>query len=293
MVWKSEPPFPAVALTRTSYPVSEEACDTHAHVFGPAPGFPSAADARYSHPPEADAARYAEVRLRLGLRRGVLVQPSYYRFDNQCLLHALDGAPSDLRGVAMIDPFAPAPDLAGWHRRGVRGLRVDLFREQALGRGLDDMRKSIDRLASLAAPLGWSLDLYAPGTLVGALVEHLAALPVAASIAHMGYMHPGTEEAAMFGATVARAAASSNLWIKLTGTYRLAPAREQRGVDEMAKALVAVMPQRLLWGSDWPHVLADPVDTGALLQRLYDWCPDERVRNGILAENPARLYWRE
>ena len=291
MVWKSRPPFAAATLTLPSYVVPESACDTHAHVFGPSARYPSVTGARYSHPPQAQCADYLRVRQHLGLRRAVLVQPSYYRCDNRCLLEALATDTANLRGVAMIDPLAPATELVHWHRRGVRGLRADLFREQALGRGVDDMREFLTTLAELAAPHGWSLDLYAPGKLVAALLGHLAMLPLPVSIAHMGYFHPGTEEASLFGSFVERAAASANLWIKLTGSYRLAAASEQQGVDEMARALVAALPERLLWGSDWPHVLADPVDTGGLLARLSAWCGDARLRERILAENPARLYW--
>jgi 2-pyrone-4,6-dicarboxylate lactonase len=191
----------------------------------------------------------------------------------------------------MIDHEGALPDLADWHRRGVRGLRVDLFREQALGRSLVQMRAVLTKLADLTATRSWSLDLYAPGTLVAALLSHLTVLPSPVSIAHMGYFHPGTEEASLFKAFVECAASSSNLWVKLTGSYRLAPTAEQHGVGEMARALAATLPERLLWGSDWPHVLVDPVDTGLLLARLALWCGDARVRNRILAENPARLYW--
>lgn len=292
MTWRSEPPFAAAALTRPSFFVPALACDAHAHVFGVPHRYPPAAGARYTHPPEAGASEYSEVLARLGMRRGVLVQPSYYRYDNSCMLDALAGDDADLRAVAMIDPAAPLPDLDDWHRRGVRGLRMDLFRAQALGRGVEAMFGELEALAGIARKRGWSLDLYAPGTAVDALAPKLAELPVPVSVAHMGYFHPNAEESAMFRAFLATAKAASNLWIKLTGTYRLAPPGGQAAVDRMARALVDACPQRLLWGSDWPHVLAHPLDTGILLQRLATWCPDERLRSCILVENPAQLYWQ-
>jgi predicted TIM-barrel fold metal-dependent hydrolase len=292
VTWKSEAPFPPSALTRPSFNVPALACDTHAHVFGSPDRYPPAPAARYTHPPQTDTADYRAVRARLGMQRGVLVQPSYYAFDNSCMLDALAAEPANLRGVAMIDASAALPDLDDWHRRGVRGLRADLFRAQALGRGLDDMWEELKVLAAIARERGWSLDLYAPGTAVGPLATKLAAFPVAVSVAHMGYFHPSAEESAMFPAFLATAKAASNLWIKLTGTYRLAPPDQQSLVDSMARTLVDACPDRLLWGSDWPHVLAHPVDTGILLQRLASWCPDERARARILVENPAHLYWR-
>lgn len=234
-----------------------------------------------------------QVRRHLGLRRAVLVQPSYYRFDNGCLLDALASDPANLRGVAMIDPQGAVPNLDEWQRLGVRGLRIDLFRDQALGRGPVEMRGALSKLADLAMAREWSLDLYAPGALVATLVDHLAALPSRVSIAHMGYFHPCSEEAALFGRFVQQAAASPNLWVKLTGSYRLAPPAEQHRVDEMARTLVGALPERLLWGSDWPHVLADPVDTGSLLARMAVWCSDAGVRSRILADNATRLYWNE
>lgn len=291
MTWQSQPPFPAASLTQPSFAVPDLACDTHAHVFGPPERYPAVAEARYTHPPKTETADYRDALRRMGLRRGVLVQPSYYRFDNRCMLDALDSDPVNLRGVAMIDPAGPLPDLDDWHRRGVRGLRMDLFREQALGRSTAEMHRALEGLAQTAAGRGWSLDLYSPGTVIAALAEELAALPVQVSIAHMGYLHPGTEEERLFQRFAARMAVSSNLWVKLTGSYRLAAPDAQQGVDLMAKMLVVVRPDRLLWGSDWPHVLADPLDTGVLLERLASWCPDAHTRRRILVEHPAQLYW--
>ncbi len=291
MVWQSQPPFPAEALTAPAFEMPARACDAHAHVFGPATRYPCVADARYSHPARTDTEDYVRLRQRLRTPRAVLVQPSYYRFDNRCLLDALASDSSNVRGVAMIDHEGVVPDLADWHRRGVRGLRVDLFREQALGRSLAQMGAALAKLAELAAAQGWSLDLYAPGSLVAELMDHLAALPSPVTIAHMGYFHPDTDEASLFDTFVERAARASNLWIKLTGSYRLASPAAQHRVDDMARTLVAALPERLLWGSDWPHVLADPTDTGLLLARMDLWCSDLRARNRILSEHPSRLYW--
>ena len=291
MVWQSQPPFPAEALTVPAFEMPAAACDAHAHVFGPAARYPCVPDARYSHPARTDTKEYARVRQRLGTPRAVLVQPSYYRSDNRYLLDALATDTSNFRGVAMLDHEGAVPDLADWHRRGVRGLRADLFREQSLGRSLAQMSAALAKLADLAAAQRWSLDLYAPGTLVAPLMDHLAALPSPVTIAHMGYFHPGTDEAGLFEAFVERAAKASNLWVKMTGSYRLASAAAQPRVDQMARTLAAALPERLLWGSDWPHVLADPTDTGLLLGRMGLWCSDARMRNRILAENPSRLYW--
>jgi 2-pyrone-4,6-dicarboxylate lactonase len=291
MTWNSRPPFAAGSLTRPSFTVPDLACDTHAHVFGPPERYPAVAEARYTHPPKTEAADYRDALRRLRLRRGVLVQPSYYRFDNRCMLDALDSDPVNLRGVAMIDPAAPLPDLDDWHRRGVRGLRMDFFLAQAQGRSAAEMLAGVQKTSDIAASRGWSIDLYSPGTMVAALGEQLAALPVQVSIAHMGYFHPGTDEERLFQQFAARLAVSSNLWVKLTGSYRLAGPEGQQGVDMMAKMLAVVRPDRLLWGSDWPHVLADPVDTGVLLERLAGWCPDEATRRRILVDHPAHLYW--
>ena len=291
MPWQSQPPFPAASLTPPSFAVPDLACDTHAHVFGPPQRYPAVTEARYTHPPKSETGDYAGVLRRLGVRRAVLVQPSYYRFDNRCMLDALDADPVNLRGVAMIDPAGALPDLDDWHRRGVRGLRMDLFLAQAQGRSADEMFTALEEMAGIAAARGWSVDLYCPGRAAHALAGRLGRLPVPISIAHMGYLHPGTDEEALFPEFVAALSRAPNVRVKLTGSYRLAPAAAQSGVDRMAKALVAALPDRVLWGSDWPHVLADPVDTGALLARLAGWCPDEQVRRRLLADLPAELYW--
>ena len=271
------------------------ACDAHFHVFGPAEHYPCGTDLRY-RPPAAPLDAYMALARRLGFERFVFVQPSAYGFDNRCMLDAMRQIGSArCRGVVDLDETATDPaTLREWHRLGVRGIRVNVSPVRKPEPGLAAaMRPRIRRLGALAAGLGWHLDFLAPGWLVRELLDDMRALPVEFSVAHLGLFpaadgvdQPGFQE---FLAMLR--AAPRRCWVKLTGVYRMANGPDFAAAAPLARALIAAAPDRIIWGSDYPHLsFHDTVGSVQLFNLLAGWAPDGATRRCILVDNPAALF---
>jgi 2-pyrone-4,6-dicarboxylate lactonase len=266
------------------------ACDTHMHAFGPPDLYPSVAAPRYDHP-RGGLQQYASVAAALGIERMVIVQPSFYGTDNSFLLKALKTLGAPARGVVTLpDTEVASARLEDLHASGVRGLRLDFFKMQDLGAGKSEYLQALRRAAGIAHSIGWHVELYSPGGVLRNLAEHLPDIGVAVSVDHMGYMKDGygltDTDFKQFVETVK----SGQIWVKLTGPYRLSSDTDWQHADEMARALIEAAPQRMLWGTDWPHIPDCSLDTGALLARLERWCPEDALRARILVDNPAHLY---
>ncbi len=225
---------------------------------------------------------------RLGVERFVLVQPSFYGTDNSCLLDTLKACGDVARGVAMLDANVRDSDLLQLHEAGVRAIRLDLFKRASEDR--QAVRDYIDRMAQKAKQLGWHLQFYAPGDLVLELYDHFARLPVDYVIDHMGYLHeqPGSEGCQL--ERLLELFAVGHCHLKLSGSYRIAQHGSEEWIDRMARAIVERAPERVLWGSDWPHISFPEVDTGEVIDRLAQWAPSAHLRQAILVDNPARLF---
>lgn len=277
----------AASLTLPAFPMPPGACDSHVHVFGPAAEYPCVPAPHYTLP-EGDDALLLRMGAALGLQRFAIVQPSFYGTDNRAMLDALDRLGGCARGVAMIDDEAGDDALDALHRRGVRALRLDLFLRA--GWPVADIAAFIHRHAQRVRRLGWHLQFYTPGTVVRALIPMLGEIEVDFVIDHMGYMLESDGlTRADFDRLVA-AAAGGRGWMKLSGPYRVAKDGRFERLKPLAQAIVAALPGRTVWGSDWPHIPQGHYDTGTLLNLLADWVPDAAVRDGILRDNPARLY---
>jgi 2-pyrone-4,6-dicarboxylate lactonase len=283
------------------------ACDTHLHVFGPPRRYPLRPGVTTA-PWQATLDAYREIAAQLGLGRQVLVQPSLYGPDNSCLLDALETAgPGRARGVVQVDDAGPGPadrELARWHALGVRGLRVNCFPLGQARHGVrspmvpepgwaDAVLPGLARQAALARELGWHLDLLAPGWLVAELLPALRGLPVSFVLAHLG-MFPAEDGPGQPGFRALLGLmtdGSGRCWVKLSGPYRISRREGFTDVVPMAQALLAAAPDRVLWGSDYPHLSwtdeISPADMMALLGRLV---PDPVGRARVLVRNPALLY---
>lgn len=278
-----DPRAPSVA-------VPANACDCHAHVCGPADRYPYWSQRIYT-PPDASPADYRHMLDALGIERAVLVQPSVYADDNRALLDALDQDPARLRGVAVVPFDMGSAGLEALHARGVRGLRcniVDL--KEAKGQlPLDSLRA----LATRIAPMGWHLEFLMHVNEFPDLDRQLGNFPVPLVFGHLGYV-PTTEGAATAGfEAMLRLMRDGRAWVKMTAPYRLTGSEmPYPDTDESAQRLVDAAPGRLVWGSDWPHVIvktAMPND-GELFDVFARWVPDAEVRRRILVDNPAQLY---
>lgn len=266
------------------------ACDCHAHVIGPAQRYPFSAERVYT-PPDCLPQDYARMRAALGIARAVLVQPSVYGTDNRLLLDALAQDPVHLRGVAVVGAEVADEDLEHLHATGVRGLRVNLVDRRDAGGALP--LRMLEQLARRIAPLGWHLELLMHVDQHAEELPRLAGLGVPVVLGHFGYQaigagpeHPGFQ-------ALLRLLSGGALWVKLTGPYRLT--REPlpyADCDALAAALRHAAPGRLLWGTDWPHVMlkgAMPNDAD-LVDLLERWLPNEALREQVLVRNPQALY---
>ena len=271
------------------------ACDAHFHVFGPADRYPYASPEplRYA-PPAAPLADYLDLAAHLGVERFVFVQPSAYGRDNACMLDAMrEVGLARCRGIVDVDEDAPDSLLAEMDALGVRGVRINYSPVKPYAPGLSEkMLPRIRRLEARCRELGWHLDFLGPGWLTEELLPVLASLTVPFSLAHMG-MFLAKEGPAQpgFRALVELLRRDGvQGYAKLTGTYRMATAPDFADAAPMARALIEAVPDRVIWGSDYPHLsFAHSVGSVQLFNLLVDWA-DEAERERILVRNPQALF---
>lgn len=277
------------------------ACDCHVHVFGTAAEFPFAAKRGYT-PPPASADELLRLQRSLFLSRVVIVQPSVYGSDNACALDGLRRLGDRARGVAVIDAATAQEALDLMHRAGVRGIRVNL--ETAGETDPNAARRNLLAAVERVAPLGWHVQIYTRLSVIRELADDIARLPTPIVIDHFGGAPAtgGTEQGG-FSDLLALVKAGY-AYVKVSAAYRSsekAPAYED--VGPLARALIEANPDRIVWGTDWPHphaaapgkALREPapfydIDDGLALNQLEDWAPDAAIRRKILVDNPARLY---
>jgi len=276
---------------RTVFPVG--ACDTHAHVCGPAATFPYAEERIYT-PPDATSDDYLALLKTLGVERAVLIQPSVYGTDNRALLDVLSRVRSGLRGIAVVDADIDTGTVKALDDAGIRGIRLNVVDHNGPRNVIPEER--VRKLANTIAPFGWHIEFLintdeAPG--FAAAIDGLA---VDVVVGHLGYPKSGAAAWLQSPALedFLRLFERGRCWVKLTGPYRIssAPGLPYPDVAPLAQRLAAVNPDRLLWGSDWPHVMMKkpmPND-GDLSDLIADWLPDAALRRQVLVDNPVELY---
>jgi predicted TIM-barrel fold metal-dependent hydrolase len=268
-------------------------CDTHCHVFGPAEGFPYAADRSYT-PPDAPLAKYLHLLDTLGFARGALVQGSAHGHDNSAMLDALERHPDRLRGVAVADANVAPAELRRWHAIGVRGLRFNhFFRDGQLHYRGGVPLEAARTLAPIMQELGWHLQLWIDVKDLPDAIPILTAIGVPVVIDHMGRTDAAAGTAAPGFQSLLRLLGDGGCWVKLSGAHRVSRAApDYPDARALHEALVAANPEQLVWGSDWPHprMESEMPNAGHLLDLFNEWTPDDAIRRRILAANPARLY---
>ena len=268
-------------------------CDCHFHVFGPAARYPYGGDLRYA-PPHAPLEDYLALARRLGFERFVFVQPSAYGRDNACMLDAMREVGAKCRGIVDIDENAPDAEFARLHAAGVRGVRINVSPVKPHAPGFAaTMLPRIERLHARCAELGWQLDFLTPGWLTTELMGTLRKLTINFTLAHMG-MYLARDGAAQPGfqqlLDLLRHG-DGRCWVKLTGVYRMSVAPGFADAAPHARALIETAPDRIIWGSDYPHLsFADKVGSVELFNLFGTWAPDAATRRRILVENPQRLF---
>jgi 2-pyrone-4,6-dicarboxylate lactonase len=227
----------------------------------------------------------------LGVERAVLVQPSVYGTDNRVMLAAIRELGKNARGVAVVENDIGQAEIERLHEAGVRGVRVNVV-DVAEGKGVFDIAP-LQRLAERIEPFGWHVEFLMHADEFPDMVSRFAAFPVDIVLGHLGYMRTdkGVENPG-FQAMLSLMR-EEKCWVKLTGPYRISNEPLPHGdTISYALALLNAAPQRVIWGTDWPHVMvkgAMPND-GDLADLLLDWVPDETLREQVLVRNPAKLY---
>ena len=268
------------------------ACDSHAHVCGPASRYPLFARRIYT-PADSPVGEYQHMLRTLGVERAVLVQPSFYSSDNSAMLDAMKAAGPNFRGIAVVQDDIANAELEKLHAVGVRGVRVNIVDvKEAKGvLPIDRLR----RLAQRISPFGWNLELLMHVDEFPDLDRTFADFPVDMVFGHLGYVRADKGTATPGFQALLRLMKDGKAWAKLTGPYRISLQSLPHGdTNPFALALVDAAPQRVLWGTDWPHVMAKwtipmPND-GDLADLLTNWVPDAAVRKQVLVDNPAALY---
>jgi 2-pyrone-4,6-dicarboxylate lactonase len=283
----SLPLRPLEKISRPTFLLPAGAWDVHVHIFGPAERYPHVAKPHYTLP-DGTLAQYRSLMSHLGIERFVIVQPSFYGYDNSCLLDSLVEVGDVARGVVMIEPDIADADLVSLHRRGVRAVRLDLFKRAR--EPVAAVKSYIKQMAVRVGPLGWHLQFYAPGYVVRDLIHFFRTLQIDFVIDHMGYMLEEDGLSSEDFSALLDLLCVGHCYLKLSGAYRIARLRGYEYVEPVAKAIVERAPERALWGSDWPHISYSERDTGELLSLLERWAPSESARQKILVENPNRLF---
>jgi len=267
-----------------NFEVPAGACDCHHHIYDRRyPAHPSAT----LLPADASLADYRLLQRRLGLQRHVIVQPSTYGTDNRLLLDTLRAAGPQARGVAVLGTEASEAELQTQHEAGVRGVRFNL--SFLVGVSADMMVPLSKRLAER----GWHLQVNGTAALLQAHEAALSQLACPLVIDHMGQLpqpaglqHPAWR-------LYQRWLDGGHTWFKLSGAYITAQRADLSDVGTVAQALLRQAPERLVWGSDWPHPTkkadAKP-DDAAYFNLIAQWAPDATLRHRILVDNPAVLY---
>lgn len=280
----------------------DHATDCHMHVLGPFDRYPLAAERAYNVP-AAPLEAHERMKRQVGLERTVLVQASGHGFDNRAMLAALAQLGPRGRAVTVLEPMTPASELEALHRAGARGVRLNLV--TLASRHSSDHAQLIADYERMLAPLGWHLQLFADAATLLALEPVVARCSVNVVIDHMGLPDAaaGVEQPGF--RAVLRLLNVKHVWVKVAGADRITRGSGRlRDAIPFIRALAAAAPERLVWGSDWPHigfhsgrqVQGDAVlphrelDVGGLLDVLIEAVPDPATQRAILAGNPARLY---
>jgi len=275
-----------------AFMVPQGACDCHAHICGPQSHYGYVPERIYT-PPDALLPAYDGLLTALAVARAVLVQPSFHGTDNRAMLSAMRASRRPMRGVAVLDDDVEERELIALHETGVRGARLNIV-DVKTGKGELPLQK-IKALAERIAPFGWHIEFLMHVDEFPDLDRMLGGLPVEFVFGHLGYVRADKGVTTPGFQALLRLMRDRRAWVKLTGPYRISCGPlPHADTNPFAAALVETAPDRLVWGSDWPHVkvtwdIAMPND-GDLLDLLATWVPDAGLRHKVLVENPARLY---
>jgi predicted TIM-barrel fold metal-dependent hydrolase len=287
-----------VAHTAPAFEVPKGACDCHVHIFGPDERFPLSSKRLYS-PGPASIDDLLAMHRALHIERVVVVHPSSYGADNAVTVDAVRTLGTRARGVAVIDDTTTDAMLADMRDAGIRGVRVNL---ESYGESDPAVAgKHLQQAAERVAPLGWHVQTYTNLAILAALHDIILKLPVTLVVDHFGRpkASQGIEQPGF--AEFLALLRSGKVYVKISAPYRISQQPNYPDAAPIARAMIEANPERIVWGTDWPHpgaakrnpAVIEPFrseDDGAALNRLAGWTKDRTELIKILVDNPARLY---
>jgi predicted TIM-barrel fold metal-dependent hydrolase len=288
--------------TAVNFDIPAGACDCHTHIHPDPEKFPFFAGRVYT-PELASPEEMTALHKALRIERVVIVTPSIYGPDNSATLFGIKARGATARGVAVIDDKTSEADLDAMAQAGIRGIRLNL----ATG-GVNDPTVGRPRFSAAVERVkarGWHVQLFTSLAMISAIKDLVAASPVPVVFDHFGGAQAALGTGQPGFADLVELVKSGKAHVKISGAYRsskLGP--DYADAAPLAQALIAANPDRIVWGTDWPHPdsVTPPgkqvtdvtplfqIDDGRLLNQLPVWAPDAAVRNKILVDNPARLY---
>jgi predicted TIM-barrel fold metal-dependent hydrolase len=291
------------ARTAVNFELPPDACDCHVHIFDPA-RFPYIAKRVYT-PPQASIEDLFDLQTALRMDRVVIVQPSVYGSDNSCTLNAIRTLGARARGVAVVDKDTSQTEIDEMAAVGVRGIRLNLNTTPSGEIDADGSKRTLDIAADKIHGRGWHIQFYTRPRVIAALKGHIEQLPFPVVFDHFGGAKAADGPSQQGFAELLDLVKSGRAYVKISGAYRAsAKAPDFADALPLAQTLVAANPDRILWGSDWPHPnsasvqgrsLSEiappfPIDDGLLLNQVSKWVADSSIRQKLLVDNAARLY---
>lgn len=284
--------------SRPHFRLPPDAVDAHCHVFGPGAVFPYAPQRKYT-PCDAPKEALFALRDHLGFAKNVIVQATCHGTDNRALVDALQASAGRARGVATVAQDVTDAELQALHAAGVRGTRFNFVKRLA------DFtpRDVLADIAARIAPLGWHVVVYFEAKDLPELYDFFTALPTTVVVDHMG--RPDVTQPVdgpEFQRFVALMREHPNIWSKVSCPERLSQSgpyaldgeqHAYRDVAPFARHLVETFPERVLWGTDWPHpnLKSHMPDDGLLVDFIPQIAPTAELQRKLLVDNPNRLYW--
>ena len=237
--------------------------------------------------PNACVPDYRLFQQRVGTSRVIVVTPAAYYTDNEVTLDALAQLGPQARGVAVVHPTVTDVELKRMNDAGVRGIRFTQFDPKTATTTMD----MIEPLAKRVQALGWHVQIHLRADQVVEAADMLMRLPGTIVFDHLGRLVPPEGLCHKAFDVLSRMFDNGRTWMKLSGAYFFGRAPDYAAAGEVARAFIELAPDRVVWGSDWPHPTeTEKPDDAALFDLLSDWAPDEQTRQRILVDNPAKLY---
>jgi predicted TIM-barrel fold metal-dependent hydrolase len=273
---------------KPAFKMPPKACDAHCHVFGPAHKFPYSEDTTYT-PPDAPREKLKELHDMLGVQRVVIVQASCHGTDNSAMLDAIAHNRENYRGVCIASDEYSDAEFERLHEGGIRGVRYNFVKHLGGTPNLDDMRRVVERVK----PMGWHLVIHVDAPDLIEFEDLFASFDLPKVIDHMGRVPTNGGIHQQPFQILLDFMRRDDFWVKVCGSERISQGGPPfYDAIPYAQSLIEVAPDRILWGTDWPHpnISKFMPNDGDLVDLVPLFARDRTLQQKVLVDNPARLY---